>query len=297
MNHSVLYIVGNGFDIYHGISSRYSDFKEYLSDHNKNLYEYVIKYLPVEENWYKLEERLAGLDIYFLIGEAENCLYPYSDEDWSDSYHHSYQHELDIVVSALSRELKAVFCKWLASLDIPSHRNLGCSPLNLDKRGLFLNFNCTPTLQCVYQVPEQNILFIHGRCFVENSEIVLGHGWNPKEIPNLNAVLDPEGMDPRIMEGNSIINDYFGSTFKPTKKIIDGNKQFFDDLVLISKIYVLGHSLSEVDQLYIETVVNCVASDSSWKVSYLGEDERKRHEITMNQLGVENVEFCRIQEI
>ena len=47
MNHSVLYIVENGFDIYHGTFSRYSDFKEYLSDYHKNLYEHVIKYLPV----------------------------------------------------------------------------------------------------------------------------------------------------------------------------------------------------------------------------------------------------------
>lgn len=297
MNHSMLYIVGNGFDIHHGISSCYSDFKEYLSDHYKNLHEYVIRYLPVKENWSELEKTLADLDIDFLIGEAENCLYSYSDENWSDAYHHSYQYELDVVVSALSHELKAEFCKWLASLDIPSHGNLSCSPLNLDKRGLFLNFNCTPTLQRVYQVPEQNILFIHGKCFVESSEIVLGHGWNPKEIPDLNAVANPEDMDPRVMEGNYIINDYFSSTFKSTKKNIEGNKQFFDDLGSISKIYVLGHSLSEVDRPYIEMVVNCVTPDSSWKVSYHTEGDREGHKITMNQLGVENVEFCRIQEI
>lgn len=49
MNRSVLYIVGNGFDIHHRMDSRYSDFKEYLLSHDKNLHGYVINYLPVEE--------------------------------------------------------------------------------------------------------------------------------------------------------------------------------------------------------------------------------------------------------
>ena len=297
MNQPVLYIIGNGFDIYHGIDSRYSDFKEYLSNHDKNLYKHVINYLPVEENWSNMEEALAELDAGFLISETEVFLHSYSDEDWSDSYHHDYQYELDRIVSTLSHDLKAEICRWLSQLNIPNHENLDCLTLNLDKEGLFLNFNYTPTLKSVYQVPEQNILFIHGKCSVENSEIVLGHGWNPEEIPDLNDVPDPEDMDPRVMEGNSIIKDYFSSTFKPTNKIIEENKQFFDNLGSASKIYVLGHSLSEVDQPYVQVVADCVDSNSLWKVSYYGENEMKKHKTTMNKLGVENVEFCCLQDI
>lgn len=206
MHRSVLYIIGNGFDIHHGINSRYSDFKEYLLNHDKNLHGYVINYLPVEENWSGLENMLAHLDVDYLVSEAEIFLRPYSSEDWSDSYHHDYQYELERVITALSRDLKAEICKWITQLDIPVHENLDCPALDLDKEGLFLNFNYTPSLEHIYQVPEQNILFIHGKCSAENSEIVLGHGWNPKEIPDLNDVPDPENMDPRVMEGNYIIN-------------------------------------------------------------------------------------------
>ena len=297
MNQSVLYIVGNGFDIHHGIDSGYSDFKEYLLNHDKNLHGYVINYLPVKENWSNLEKMLVHLDADYLVSEAESFLYPYSSEDWSDSYHHDYQYELERVVTALSRDLKAGICKWIAQLDIPVHENLGCPALDLEREGLFLNFNYTPTLEHIYQVPEQNILFIHGKCSAENSEIVLGHGWNPKEIPDLNDVLDPEGMDPRVMQGNSIINDYFGTTFKPTDKIIERNRHFFDNLSSVSEIYTLGHSLSEVDLPYIKMVVDNADSGSLWKVSHHEKGELQKHKTKMNQLGVENVEFFRLRDI
>lgn len=296
MNRSILYIVGNGFDIHHGIDSRYSDFKKYLLNHDENLHRYVINYLPVEENWSDLERALAHLDVDHLIDEAQCFLLPYSSEDWSDSYHHDYQYELERIITALSHDLKAGICKWITQLDILVHEDLNCPALDLDREGLFLNFNYTSTLEHIYQVPEQNIFFIHGKCSAENSQIVLGHGWNPKEVPDLNDVPDPEDMDPRIMEGNYIINDYFGVTFKPTDRIVEANRQFFDSLSSVSEICTLGHSLSEVDQPYIETVFKNAVS-ASWKVSYYGENELERHKTTMRELGVENVEFFRLQDI
>ena len=292
-----MYIVGNGLDIHHRINSRYSDFKEYLLSHDKDLHGYVINYLHTEENWSDLEKVLAQLDVDYLIGEAQNSLYPYSYEDWSDAYHHSYQYELEQVVTALSGDLKARMREWITRLDIPAHENLGRSALDLDKEGLFLNFNYTPTLEHIYQVPERNILFIHGKCSAEDSEIVLGHRWNPKDIPDLNDVPDSEEMDPRIMEGNSIINDYFGATFKPTDRIIEMNRQFFDSLRSVSEICTLGHSLSEVDLPYIEQVVSNAGSGSLWKVSYHGKEELERHKATMSGLGVENVKFFRLSDI
>ena len=297
MNRSVLYIVGNGFDIHHGLDSHYSDFKEYLLNHDKNLHGYVINYLPVEEDWSELEDMLAHLDVDYLVSETEGFLYPYSSEDWSDSYHHDYQYELERVITALSHDLKAGICKWITQLDIPVHENLNCPALDLDREGLFLNFNYTSTLEHIYQVPERYILFIHGKCSAKNSEIVLGHGWNPKELPDLNDVPDPEGMDLRVVEGNSIINDYFGATFKPTDKIIERNRHFFDNLSSVSEIYTLGHSLSEVDLPYIKMVVDNAGSGSLWKVSHHKKGELQKHKTKMNQLGVENVEFFRLQDI
>ena len=104
-------------------------------------------------------------------------------------------------------------------------------------------------------------------------------------------------MDSRVMEGNSIINDYFGATFKPTDKIIERNRHFFDNLSSVSEIYTLGHSLSEVDLPYIKMVVDNAGSGSLWKVSHHEKGELQKHKTKMNQLGVENVEFFRLRDI
>ena len=36
-----LFIIGNGFDVYHGIESRYSHFADYVEKHNSDLYDCV----------------------------------------------------------------------------------------------------------------------------------------------------------------------------------------------------------------------------------------------------------------
>ncbi len=42
-----LYIIGNGFDLHHGISSSYNGFKKFVKENEVELYELIGKYLPV----------------------------------------------------------------------------------------------------------------------------------------------------------------------------------------------------------------------------------------------------------
>jgi hypothetical protein len=104
----------------------------------------------------------------------------------------------------------------------------------------------------IYQVPKNNILFIHGEAGNPNQEIVLGHTWKPS-ISQKDNFADAD-MDPRIIEGNEIINGYFKSTFKNVESIIKANQPFFASLHGVTNIYVLGHSLSPVDIDYFNVV-------------------------------------------
>lgn len=124
MKNTNLYIIGNGFDIYHGIPSRYSDFKEYLKSSNQSLHDRIIEYLPVGENWCDLEIALAHLDVDKVINEAMQYLEVYSSENWSDSFHHDYQYEIDRIVADLSSGLKSYFCEWINQLELPSFNSL-----------------------------------------------------------------------------------------------------------------------------------------------------------------------------
>lgn len=294
-----LYIIGNGFDIHHGVPSRFLDFKKYLQAEDHSLLDIVERFLPVREDWSDLEEALAGLDVDEVVDYASQFLMSYGAEDWSDAGHHDYQYEVGRIAEALSSSLKTSFSVWIARLPIPSQRQI-VAPLRIDPMAKFLTFNYTDTLAAVYAVPDTHVLFIHGKAAVVTDDLELGHAWNPAHIPSLNDVPDPESMDTRVMEGNEIINDFFGKTFKNSSAIINANLPFFKSLKEVTNVYVLGHSLSNVDKEYFATIANSIDLQTvKWTVSYHKNTELKSHQLALNKLGIDasRVNFILLSEL
>ena len=295
MNKDCLYIIGNGFDIHHGINSRYSDFKNYLLGADNPLHNLITEYIPTEENWSDLEQALADTDSESIIYYASQFLKSYGADDWSDSYHHDYQYEIDKITKGLSTNLKTRFAEWVTQHYIPKRSEVERQIIGIDKNAHFLSFNYTSTLSVIYGVQRDNILFIHGQAGSSNQNIVLGHAWRPNILPKL---LDPDD-DPRIYEGNEIINEFFKKTFKNTQSIIAQNQSFFASLHTVSSIYILGHSLSAVDINYFEEIIKNVDIDKvKWKISFFGTDELGKHKTTIKKLGIDNskVIFCKLKD-
>lgn len=299
MASGTLYILGNGFDIFHGVRSRYSDFKQYLLNTDSSLHDLVEEFIPVEENWSDLESALAGIDVDNIVDAALQFLVSYGAEDWSDAYHYDYQYEVNKIVEGLSAGLKSKFSEWVRQLDIPNMANLPVRPIKISLTAKFLTFNYTSSPSDIYGVPCSNILYIHGEAS-KDQDLVLGHAWNPIEIPSLNDVPDPESVDTRVMEGNELINTYFGKTFKDTQKVIEANKLFFSNLADISNIYILGHSLSLVDIDYFKEIINNIQLDrAKWIISYYGNKELVSHRETTKSLGIPEmtITFCGLNEL
>jgi hypothetical protein len=293
-----LYIIGNGFDIYHGISSCYSNFKEYLLDCDSALHDLVEEFIPVQEDWSDLEAALAGIDVDNVVDNASQFLVSYGAEDWSDAYHHDYQYEVNRIIEGLSVSLRNRFGEWVRQLVLSSLNGLSVRLLKLPVTSNYLNFNYTPSLTEIYSIPRNSILYIHGEA-LEEDELVLGHAWNPVDIPSLNDVADPESMDTRVMEGNEIINDYFGKTFKNSEKIISDNLGFFKSLAGLSEITVLGHSLSQIDEAYfMEIVKNIDIETVQWNITYYRDEEKNNHKAALSRIGVPGkaMAFCKMSE-
>lgn len=287
MSQESLYIIGNGFDLHHRIKSRYSDFKNYVQSVDNSLHNLITEYIPVSKDWSDLEQALADTDSESIIDYASQFLESYGADDWSDAYHHDYQYEIDKIVEGLSVKLKSIFAEWVAQILIPKFAEVEGKIVAIDKNAKFLSFNYTSTLSMIYDVPKDNILFIHGRAGNSSQEIVLGHAWKPKDSSKDNFS-DPD-VDPRIFEGNEIINGYFKSTFKDVESIIAVNKPFFASLRAVTEIYVLGHSLSTVDLDYFKEIIKNIDIDKvQWKISFYGNDELNRHRVTSNELGIDN---------
>ncbi len=287
MSARTLYVIGNGFDLHHGLATDFSNFKRFVGARCPNLQSTVEEYLcPLSGDWANLEKALAYFDVDQLIDHASNFLVSYGADHWSDSYHHDYQYEINEVVRAISSELKAEFYLWIQQIQIPTP--IGSSNrLKLEHDAIFLNFNYTPTIQKLYSVDHSRILHIHGSVADEEGDIVLGHGWKAVDRSKLNKGQDPEEIDARVMQGNDLIERYFADTFKPTNALIQRNRKFFDSLGGVSNVYVWGHSLSAVDLPYFVAISASIAVNSpTWHVSHYSASSIPKNAAAMSSIGV-----------
>lgn len=221
-----LYVIGNGFDLWHGIPSSYREFKSFVKEHDRDLFDAVETYLGAEEDWSDLESALASIDVDSVIEDLDHFMVSYAADDWSDAYHHDFQYEVERVVERLSATLRIQFGKWIRQLAIPNHFSAGKRLQSIDANGLFLTFNYTATLRERYGVPDAHVLHIHGCADLEDSALILGHAWNPQTRKSLNDREDIEEIDTRLMEANRILDDYFSATFKPSEQLIRACPEF-----------------------------------------------------------------------
>ncbi|WP_192250436.1 bacteriophage abortive infection AbiH family protein [Mesorhizobium silamurunense] len=286
-----LFVIGNGFDLHHGIPSRYRDFGRYVEGIDRKVSELIRDYLFVDKDfWNCFEERLATFDSDHVIDYAENFLVSYGAEDWSDADHHNFEYEIEQIVDGLSRTMRKHFADWIRGLPIPLP---GTVPLVncIERRAKFLNFNYTPTLQSLYGVDPGQVLHIHGSAVDPDSLIVLGHGWERQADEMLVRQVD-EDTDTRIAGGYRLIDDYFAGTFKPTEKILAQNQAFFDGLVDVSDVFILGHSLADVDALYVAEIANKVPVTARWTISCYKTPETERNRFSGYGVNAELVRFA-----
>ena len=283
---NTLYIIGNGFDLHHGIQSSFRAFGEYLRDHDQATYNVLERYFDVDsEFWAEFEEQLADRDA--LIDHASNWLVSYDAADWRDAYHHDFQYEMDRDIEAISTTLRLRFGEWVRQIRIPEPSEIACNRLPIDKSATYLNFNYTPSLQRLYSVPDAHILHIHGKATDSDAQLVLGHGWEPEENPDpFRFERDPQdAADMRVVEGHRAIDEYFRDTFKPTPQIIRDNTAFFGNLSQVERIFVMGHSLSRVDHRYFREVIRNIDSNrATWKISYF--DDLKGLRARFEEFGI-----------
>lgn len=259
-----LYIIGNGFDLHHGIPSAYRDFARYLRKTDPTIYRLVDEYFSVDDAfWAEFEMRLADFDADSAVDYASQFL--------DDEGHGDFQYELEQIATGLSSGLRERFAEWIRSLHIPTRLEID-QPLVIDRSATFLSFNYTTTLERTYDVPRSSILHIHGYAADPSDSLILGHGWERTPEDSLN--FGPVGPDDdwRVRYGIEHLDDYFAATLKPTAKLIEKNAPFFDKLSTVNDVMVMGHGLADVDETYIEAVMERLdLATTRWTISVFGD--------------------------
>lgn len=290
MKNKVLYVIGNGFDIHHGIRSRYADFKMYLQEKDSALLQTLEKYFPADTLWSDFEGSLGFLETEDIKEANSNYLMDNYGGDWKDSSYHDFQYEVGRVIDALTKEMKQQFTQWI--LEVRKFPNsVNERTINLNKVGRYLNFNYTDTLERVYNVAEADILYIHNKAVDDNSNLILGHSRQPKSIQPqtkpVNNDEDDHSDDFRVREADQILDTYWKENYKPTNAIVAEQKAFFESLKDIEEVHILGHSLAPVDMPYFaEIAKNIDLKKVRWLASFHDKKKIPENKKALEEIGV-----------
>lgn len=290
---SVLYIIGNGFDLYHQLNTRYTDFASYLKVQNQRVLDDFNQYYCIVNNqdlWADFEVNLSNLDTEMVLDELSDYLPGSFGGDFQDRDRYSFQIEIKMLVDRLTTVMKDEFKKFIVNAC-----NVNLNPknnINFIANSRFISFNYSNTLEKFYNIDRKEILYIHGSAF-DNNSIILGHGVNPSIFKNdVVEVVPPEDLTEEDLEiwyqeisdefdyeyelGVTEVNNYLAESFKNTAEIINENKSYFASLQDIDTVVILGHSMSDVDTPYFDEISKNIKKNSYWLVSYYSDTEHDK---------------------
>lgn len=258
-----LFIVGNGFDKDHGLPTGYDSFRKYLLDNygrcdylpdpcitqlpdggeasdlktDANIFFRLIEDIESNSKWGQFESDLGWINYNELVDLSWN-------DDDDEIYHQIYNNEDKARDYSKSFDnFTVLFTNWINSIE---YNKSICKEKYSDlfsNNDLYLTFNYTTILEDVYNIEEKNICHIHGKV---GETLIFGHS-------NEN-----DACDESIMYGDSdiIFNTMHKKLFKDTNECIRENYNFLDSISKVDEIYFLGWSMSEVDNTYIELLIN-----------------------------------------
>lgn len=292
---NTLYIIGNGFDLYHSINSKYQDFHEYLIRNNSEVKFFFDSYFILSEDshclWADFENDLSSFhDQLFLKDHSAITPNEWCDQEkpkWSDW--HGTDDEVIQESEIAYKAISDLFLEWIRSLTPAKKKKL-----HFNNNSKFFSFNYTPTLKTLYNIPPEKVLHIHGDTMnSNNSVLIFGHGEKLKEIDEFDKNGDSVRVPWSDAEKSSL---YLYNHFrKPVEEIIEKNINFFETLNNIKDIVVLGHSLRGLDMLYFKKIKEVVTNECKWKfVYYSKQDENNMIEKVENLGLIVGTEKCQL---
>lgn len=257
-----LFILGNGFDRAHDLKTSYSDFKEWLLAHRRlDVIAELQSLFPAQQDgefllWSQFEKALAQYGKNAVEGWALDSLYVAIEESGEREIFTSG----DVLDTAIIDIVQKYFSAWVNDIEVS-----GMRIFDFDNSAKFITFNYTETLERLYSIPSDKILHIHGKAH-SDSGIIVGH----------RTIIDP-------LSGSFDNNDFRGNNnsiqnladladmYKPSEEIIRQNSAFFNSLSDVDTVIVIGHSCSDVDELYFKATAANVRPSISWRFCYFDE--------------------------
>lgn len=285
MHKKNLIIIGNGFDLAHGLETRWSNFKEYLSLFNEELL-YYLEQCAENDLWSDFEKGLGKLnhkEIYANELSDFDCIK--NDDD--DGRNHQMADRIRNVEDLIIDDTKRTLNNWILSIDV------NVTPFENLKQilngALVITFNYTQTLEMTYGLNSSNIVYLHGK--VESipsrtkddyfapdpvPDIVIGHG---EDVTPVDVGLFANGMSDEIVldevetEGH---RDILMELKKDTSRYMHRIDYILNSMNSFDNIYIIGHSLSLIDAPYFNAIASCTNVKTHIYITYCPELESEQ---------------------
>lgn len=285
-NMKTLYIVGNGFDIQHGLNTDYWNFRAFIEENDAPFlmsFEHFYNINPIDTSeryctkdvetnwkdsvknrlWSSFEKSMGYPDFDDLLGNAENASEDMPMNGIKDTMDKFWEGELGFI-----RRLKILLNKWIESIDtsmaVCKKRDLnGCDDI-------FLTFNYTDVLEKTYDI--QDVFHVHGGVSKLGPDIdkpIMGH-CNLRKIQHYSQYAT-EASNELEEAASSVLEaatNYLAEIYKDTEQIIFENQTFFNRLNIVNRVVVIGWSAGEADIEYLREIIKHVASDSLWEIYF-----------------------------
>jgi hypothetical protein len=280
-----LFIIGNGFDIAHGIKSSYKYFKEYINEYETDIFvenntelsfccrniglneyhgvegedglnvvEMAINEASPDAEWSQFENTLGELDFESVIeyGDEEEI------NEWTKE---DNERKIQALLKSVEN-MKKVFARWVEQLD--TQKNMKVDFKRLIKEDDFvLNFNYTDTIENIYGV-KSNVLHIHGR---KGEPIIVGHGIDIKNFGYLNYFVNGDGLIELKVGLRKNVEDILKEkrTIEFLNKIEKAN---------VEKVFSYGFSYGDVDMPYMKEICKHLGNKAIWSFNNYDSEEK-----------------------
>lgn len=289
MSDKNLSIVGNGFDVNHGLPSSYANFKDWLKTNDSDLFKFLDIYIDVKGDWWNdFESNLSEINIPQLIKDTPlNKLQP-QIIGLPPSFSHPASWKLDNIHEMISKR----FTEWVQTLDGVIVKNT----INMPEASLYISFNYTDTLERVYGINEESILYIHGKAS-RGDKLIFGHGKNQyilkRDIKEKYGFYESNDFYKAGTYGDREYQLTMRTSFmekEPYNQLVRYNEVLKPAIRRAEMVWVYGLSFSEVDFPYIGWIVEQNRS-LHWRASWHTEKDKIRIMNTFAALNVEEYEM------
>ena len=249
---NTLYIIGNGFDLFHGLLSKYIDFYNWLNKQDKKHEEFVRfleEIFPYPGDigkllWSNFEEALGRYDLQHI----ENMFSLRIEENAQNG---DSQENAMLSFLMVTDKIRMYLKEWVMSLEQAKVQRV----FELSPECTYLSFNYTLLLENIYKIPYDHVLHIH-RSVSDPKPLIIGHN-NSFPVDIFDEVDEKESKLKKIADViNSIDKNVFSQIY--------ANQAFFQSLNKVNNVVVIGHSMAGIDMQYYYEIFKHIKDFTNW---------------------------------